>query len=118
MSRNRHRDSNSLKMLPVFKAMVVCVIIGGLAFVYLSQKTRLMRLGDDIKKLEDRIDVVRRQNENLTATIHLLKGPKKIANRTRLLQQGLVPPGEHQFIRVQFRKDAGRYAEITRGGGR
>ncbi|MDZ4816907.1 MAG: hypothetical protein SGI71_11650 [Verrucomicrobiota bacterium] len=101
MNRNRKKNSNTLKALPILKGVFACLILGGLFFSYLVQKNRLMSLGTDLKKIETQIETTRRQNDYLVSQIYYLKSPRLVASKCQQWQLGLVVPGESQFIRVK-----------------
>lgn len=120
MSKNRPRNSHSLKALPILKVVVVCLVLGTFAIVYLHQKNRQMSLGHEIRKLEADVENIRKENRALQSQILQLKQPRQLAYKCQQWQRGLVKPTEEQFVRIYEAHTPrnAQYAADQRRGGR
>ncbi|MDX2227113.1 MAG: septum formation initiator family protein [Verrucomicrobiae bacterium] len=100
MTRNRKRNANSLNVRWVFKLCIFLMILGMMGFFYVSQKNRTVFLGDEIKKLESKMEATRQRNQVLESQIANLKSLRVVQYKCTQWQLGLVQPVETQFIRV------------------
>jgi cell division protein FtsB len=100
MSRNRKNQPISVRLAPAAAAVISCLFIGGSAMGYVWQKDRIHELGQQIKKHEQRLDVLRRQNHELARHLSILKSPSQLDARVRKLALGLVPPQPEQVLRL------------------
>lgn len=100
MGKNRKRSADAvrLRQLGVILLLgVACAAVGG-GYVY--QKKVIYKLGRDIKQQEIAVEESRRRNMQLEAQVAQLKSPAALEERVRAFQLNLVPPSQHQIIRV------------------
>jgi hypothetical protein len=94
------RKSTALKSSTVIKAIVVCtsVCLAGIGYVW--AKTEVWVLSKEMKKLELRLDDLKRQNDVLQRTYSAMCAPATLDARVRQLNLGLAAPLPSQIVRM------------------
>jgi len=62
MPKNRKRSEPAVKLGPVFKAFVACLCLGLAGVGYVWQKNELHDLGEQLKKKEQKLAELEREN--------------------------------------------------------
>ncbi len=101
MSRNRRQNTNSINLQTIFLAGTFIFVVGALAFFYVHQKNRMVFLGNELKKMEQQIQVAREKNEVLLGTVANLKNPRIVNYKNVQWGLGLVQPRDAQFVMVE-----------------
>ena len=92
MARNRKSQSAAIRFGPALKASVLCLLIGGSGIGYVWQKDQLVRLGQQTKLREKRLEALERQNTKLRRQLADLQSPRYLEQRIKDLKLGLVLP--------------------------
>jgi hypothetical protein len=100
MARNRKSQSAAIRFGPALKAFLLCLLIGGSGVGYVWQKDQIVRLGQQIKTREIRLNVLEKQNEKLEKQLATMRGPQFLEMRIKELNLGLVPPQPGQVWRL------------------
>ena len=100
MARNRKYRSAAIRFGPALKAFLLCLVIGGSAIGYVWQKDQIYTLGQQIRKREQRLQALERQNDALRRQLATLRMPRSIEQRVKQLNLGLVPPTPAQIWRL------------------
>ncbi|MDZ4743592.1 MAG: hypothetical protein SGI98_09270 [Verrucomicrobiota bacterium] len=98
MSRNRRNNTNSINLTTLIVAGTFIFIVGALAFFYVHQKNRLVFLGNELRKMEQQIQVSREKNEVLAGAVANLKSPRIVNYKNIQWGLGLVQPHDSQFV--------------------
>ena len=96
MARNRKSQSAAIRFGPALKAAVLCLLIGGSGVGYVWQKDQLVRLGQQTKLREKRLEALERQNTKLRRQLADLYSPRYLEQRIKDLKLGLVLPQANQ----------------------
>jgi cell division protein FtsB len=100
MAKNRKMQSVANRFGPALKAFLLCLLIGGSGVGYVWQKDQLTRLGQQIKKREQRLADLDEQNEKLKKQLATMRSPRFLEMRIKELSLGLVPPQPNQVWRM------------------
>jgi hypothetical protein len=100
MARNRKSESVAIRFGPAFKALVLCLMIGGSGVGYVWQKDQLSHLGQQIKARETRLGHLEEQNEKLRKQLAFMRSPRFLEGRIKDLNLGLVQPQPVQIWRL------------------
>jgi len=94
MAQNRKYQAASVRFGPALKAALLCLLIGGAGVGYVWQKSQIELLGRERKKLEQRVEELKTNNQKLRRQLAALHAPSFLERRAREL--GLVPvqPGQ------------------------
>jgi hypothetical protein len=92
MARNRKSQSAAIRFGPALKASVLCLLIGGSGVGYVWQKDQLVRLGQQTKLREKRLEALERQNTKFRRQLADLYSPRYLEQRIKDLKLGLVLP--------------------------
>src|SRR5262245_17931740 len=98
MARNRKSQSAAIRFGPALKASLLCLLIGGSGVGYVWQKDQIVRLGQQKKVRERRLEALERQNTKLRKQFADLTSPKSIEQRIKDLKLGLVLPQPSQIV--------------------
>jgi hypothetical protein len=98
MARNRRNQSGAVWIIPVFKAGLLCLLLGGSSVGYVLQKNKIFELGQQINKREAQLERMKRENKLKANQLSDLQLPHKLAERVRELKLGLMPPPAGQVI--------------------
>ncbi len=96
MARNKKYRSAAARFGPALKAFGLCLLIGGSGIGYVWQKDRIFDLGQEIKKREQRLVEVEKQNDKLRKNLATLRSPLYLEAQIKKLQLGLVAPAPSQ----------------------
>jgi hypothetical protein len=101
MKRNK---SSALKPKTVISSIVVCaaVCLSGIGYVW--AKSQVWGLSREIKKLEVRLDELRRDNDGLQRRYSAMCSPSNLDARVRELNLGLSAPLPSQIVRLPSEK--------------
>ena len=97
MSRNRKSQSAAIRFGPALKALLLCLLIGGSGIGYVWQKDQIVRLAQQSKIREDRLNRLRTDNEKLRNQLDALRNPKFLEGQNRTLNLGLTAPQATQI---------------------
>jgi len=100
MARNRKYQSAAIRFGPALKAFLLCLFIGGSGLGYVWQKNQIFELGQRIKKRELQLEMLKRQNKNLSGQVNVLRSPPELEARVRRLNLGLAPPQPELVLRL------------------
>ena len=92
MARNKKYRSAAVRFGPALKAFGLCLLIGGSGIGYVFQKQSIFNLGQEIKKREQRLAEVERQNDQLRKNLATMRSPIYLEAQIKRLQLGLVAP--------------------------
>jgi len=100
MARNRKYQTAAVRFGPALKATLLCLLIGGSGVGYVWHKNELYRLGQQIKRREQRLDVLEYQNEKLRKQLATMRSPQYLEGRIKELNLGLAQPQPAQVWRL------------------
>ena|SRR5579885_976444 len=100
MARNRKSQSVAVRLAPVLKAFLLCLLIGGSGVGYVWQKEQIDNLGHQIKLRENRLSALEEQNERLRRQLSGLSSPDFLMRRIKENNLGLIRPPEDQILRL------------------
>lgn len=100
MARNRKNQSGAVRFVPAFKAVLLCILIGGSAVGYVHQKNQLYGLGRQITKREVMLDRLKWENNLRIAQLAKLQMPQRLSERVKEQKLGLGPSQPFQWIRL------------------
>jgi len=104
MPKNRKRSAPSVRLGPVFKAVVACLCIGLAGVGYVWQKNQLLALGKQMKKKEERLEQLRLDNRTRLQILTDLRSPVSLEKKIKELRLGLTTPHPNQIVTLE---DAG-----------
>ncbi len=100
MAKNRRHQSAAIRFGPALKALLLCLVIAGLAVGYVWQKGQIYQLGRQITACETRLAQLRDGNQRLGDQLAVLRSPVMIDQRVHELNLGLVPAQPTQVYRL------------------
>ena len=100
MARNRKYQSAAIRFGPALKAFLLCLLIGGSGVGYVWQKDQISQLGQQIRKREQYLAELGKQNEKLRKQWADMRSPRFLERRIQQLGLGLVPPQPAQVWRL------------------
>ena len=100
MARNRKSQSVAVRLAPVLKAFLLCLVIGGSGVGYVWQKEQITKLGQQMKLRENRLNALQEQNERLRRQLSGMRSPDFLVRRIKEGNLGLIRPPEDQIIRL------------------
>ncbi len=100
MARNRKTQAAAIRFAPALWALLLCLLIGGVAVGYVWLKNQIYELGQQIRTREQRLAGLRDQNEKLRRFLGELRSPGPLDRRVRELNLGLGPPNPFQVRRL------------------
>jgi cell division protein FtsL len=100
MAKNRRHQSAAIRFGPALKALLLCLVIAGLAVGYVWQKGQIYQLGRQITACETRLAQLRDENQRLGDQLAVLRSPVMIDQRVHELNLGLVPAQPTQVYRL------------------
>ena len=100
MAANRRNQSGAVRFVPAVKAVLLCSMIGGFCVGYVLQKNKIFELGQQIGQRQQKLERLKKENQNLADRLSTLQLPQRLAERVRDLKLGLVPPQPSQVIWV------------------
>lgn len=92
MARNRKYRSAASRFGPALKAFLLCLLIGGSGIGYVWQKNQIYELGQQIRKREQRLQLLEHQNDTLRRQLATLRLPRALESRIKQLNLGLAAP--------------------------
>ncbi len=97
MPKNRKRSAPAVRLGPVVKVVVVCLLLGlaGVGFVW--QKNQIFELGQRMKEKEQRLEKLRRENHNRLERLAYFRSTRYLEDRIRSLKLGLSAPKPEQI---------------------
>lgn len=87
-----------MKLGPVFKAFLVCVCIGIAGVGYVWQKNELLELGKSLKKREQKLAELERENHVRHQRLTYWRSPIYLEQRIQALKLGLKAPHPSQVV--------------------
>ena len=100
MAKNRRNQSAAIRFGPALKALILCLMMAGLAVGYVWQKSQIFQLGLQINSCERRLAQLRDANRRLSDQLAVLNSPVLLDQRVRALNLGLVPAQPTQVYRL------------------
>jgi len=100
MAKNRRNQSAAIRFGPALKALLLCLIMAGLAVGYVWQKSQIYQLGRQITAGEHRLAQLRDGNQKLSDQLAALNSPVMLDQRVHALNLGLVPAQPAQVCRM------------------
>jgi cell division protein FtsL len=100
MAKNRKHQSAAIRFGPALKALLLCLVIAGLAVGYVWQKGQIYQLGRQITSSETRLAQLRDENQRLGDQLAVLRSPMMVDQRVHELNLGLVPAVPTQIYRL------------------
>ena len=96
----RRSKTNALKPATVITSIVICAAacLAGIGYVW--AKTQVWGLSGDIKKLEIRLEELKRNNAVLQRNYAGMCSPARLHERVQELQLGLASPHPSQIVRM------------------
>ena len=122
-ARNRRRKENPLSIGSWFRAVALCILLGGLAMGYVWQKSQIHQLGALLQKKEVRLDLLKGENERWQQMRAEMRSTQKLYERVRKLGLGLIMPTPEQVLKLSDlppdpkeleRSKAGEYRTVKR----
>src|SRR6478672_5782011 len=98
MAKNRKTQSGAVWIVPVFKAGLLCLLLGGSSVGYVLQKNQIFELGQQINKREAIWERLKRENKMKANQLSNLQLPAKIAERIKEQKMGLINPSPSSII--------------------
>src|SRR3954468_5701076 len=92
MARNRKSQSGAVWIVPVFKAGLLCLLLGGSSVGYVLQKNQIFDLGQQINKREATWEKLKREKKIKASHLSDLQLPGKVAERVKEQKLGLINP--------------------------
>ena len=96
----RRNKSTALKPKTVITSVVICVFVCMSGIGYVWAKTQVWGLSRDIKKLEVRLDELRKHNAILQRNYAEMCAPAQLDYLVRKLNLGLAAPLPSQIVRM------------------
>jgi hypothetical protein len=100
MIKNRKNQSVSLRFGSSIKALVLCLVIGGVGIGYVGQKSQLYVLGSQYRELENKLVRIRRENFERARALDSMLSPPELDARVKQMKLGLIAPRPEQIIRL------------------
>jgi cell division protein FtsL len=100
MAKNRKHQSAAIRFGPALKALLLCLVMAGLAVGYVWQKGQIYQLGRQITSSETRLAQLRDENQRLGDQLAVLRSPMMVDQRVHELNLGLVPAVPTQIYRL------------------
>ena len=96
----RRSKATALKPATVITSIVICAAacLAGIGYVW--AKTQVWGLSREIKKMELRLDQLKRNNDVLQRNYAAMCDPARLNERVRDLKLGLVSPHPSQIVRM------------------
>ena len=122
-ARNRRRKETLLSIGSWFRAVALCILLGGLAMGYVWQKSQIHQLGALLQKKEVRLDLLKGENERWQQMRAEMRSTQKLYERVRKLGLGLIMPTPEQVLKLSDlppdakeleRSKAGEYRTVKR----
>ena len=122
-ARNQRRKENPLSIGSWFRAVALCILLGGLAMGYVWQKSQIHQLGALLQKKEVRLDLLKGENERWQQMRAEMRSTQKLYERVRKLGLGLIMPTPEQVLKLSDlppdakeleRSKAGEYRTVKR----
>lgn len=95
----RRNKASSLKPKTVLTSIVICAALCLAGIGYVWAKNEVLGLGRDQKKLEVRLEELKRRNDVLQRTYAAMCSPAKLDARVKELNLGLASPLPSQIVR-------------------
>jgi hypothetical protein len=98
MAKNRKTQSGAVWIVPVFKAGLLCLLLGGSSVGYVLQKNQIFDLGQQINRREAIWEKLKRENKMKASQLSDLQLPAKVAERVKQQKLGLINPPASAII--------------------
>ena len=98
ITMNRKRKKLSVRFGPALKAVLICLVTCSLGLGYVWQKKQINDLGAQIKKNENKMEDLRRENKRRGDTLAFLMSPQELDVRLRQLGLDLEVPRPEQIV--------------------
>ena len=96
----RRNKSTALKPKTVITSVIICACVCFAGIGYVWAKTQVWGLSRDIKKLELRLEELKRDNDILQRTYAEMCAPAQLDFRVQKLNLGLAAPLPSQIVRL------------------
>ena len=108
----RRNKTSALKPKTVITSVVICACacLSGIGYVW--AKTQVWGLSRDIKKLELRLEELRKNNHVLQRNYAEMCAPAQLDYRVRKLNLGLAAPLPSQIVRMPSQQPVARKTEV------
>jgi|GEM_PF-364255 len=112
MPKNRKRSAPAIRLGPVVKVVVVCLLLclAGVGFVW--QKNQIFELGQRMKEKEQRLEQLRVDNQDRANRLAYFRSTRYLEDRIQKLRLGLSAPKPEQVYTLtdQGVRNEGDYA--------
>jgi len=98
MAKNRKYRSAALRFGPALKAVLLCLLLGGVGLGYVWQKNQIYELGRQRMARETCLKRLLEQNQKLTERLGKMRTPLALGQRLKDLDLG--PPLRSQIWRL------------------
>ena len=98
MAANRRSQSGAVRFVPALKAVVLCTLIGGSCVGYGLQYNRIMELGQHIGARQQKLEKLKKENQDLANRLAALQRPTYLMHRVADLKLDLGRPAPHQIV--------------------
>ena len=98
MAKNRKTQSGAVWIVPVFKAGLLCLLLGGSSVGYVLQKNQIFDLGQQINKREAVLEKIKRENKLRANQLSSLQLPAALAERVKAQKMVLISPPASAII--------------------
>jgi hypothetical protein len=122
MASNRRNQSGAVRFVPALKAVVLCTLIGGSCVGYVLQKNRIFELGQHLGARQQKLDKLKKENQDLANRLAALQRPTYLMQRVTDLKLDLIRPIPNQMVwitevpPVLFPTNAGPPLQYVRTG--
>ena len=110
MARNR-KNQSAVRFVPVLKAFLLCLFVGGAGLGYVWLKEQNFALGRQLKDREKRIEKARQQNKDLRDRYASLCTPAVLESQIARWGLGLAIPTADQVVRLPEPGTGGKGAD-------
>jgi len=98
MASNRRSQSGAVRFVPALKAVMLCTLIGGSCVGYVLQKNRIFELGQHLGARQQKLDKLRKENQDLANRLAALQRPTYLMQRVVDLKLDLGRPAPNQMV--------------------
>src|SRR5437867_8918044 len=94
MAKNRKYRSAALRFGPALKAVLLCLLLGGVGLGYVWQKNQIYELGRQRTARETRLNRLLEHNKKLAEQLGKLRTPLSLGQRLKNLELGQPLPSQ------------------------
>jgi len=96
MAKNRKSQTAAMRFGPAVGALLLCIALAGVGWLYLWQKGQISQLGRQVKERERTLEGIRIQNDKLRESLAGLRKADALKRRVIELNLGLAQPLQGQ----------------------